>query len=86
MFKCDQFNYNNNERKQVKDNMNICVQMLVFKCYICKNPNWHKKEEEHKTKKNQQTFYQCNMCNNTIKITLYCKKSRKKDKEHNECS
>ena len=28
--------------------------------------------EKHKTRKNQQTFYKCNMCNNTIKITLYC--------------
>ena len=29
-------------------------------------------KEKHKTRKNQQTFYKCNMCNNTIKITLYC--------------
>ena len=28
--------------------------------------------EKHKTGKNQQTFYKCNMCNNTIKIALYC--------------
>ena len=28
--------------------------------------------EKHKTEKNQQKFYKCNMCNKTIKITLYC--------------
>ena len=33
--------------------------------------------EKHKTRKNQQTFYKCNMCNNTIKITLYCITTRK---------
>ena len=27
--------------------------------------------EKHKTRKNQQTFYKCNMSKNTIKITLY---------------
>ena len=27
--------------------------------------------EKHKTRRNQQTFYECNMCNNTIKITMY---------------
>ena len=36
--------------------------------------------EKHKTKKNQQTFYKCNMCNNTIKITLYCIPTRKATK------
>ena len=29
------------------------------------------------TRKNQQVFYKCNMCNNTMKITLYCKPTRK---------
>ena len=38
--------------------------------------------ENHKTRKNQQTFYKCNMCNNTIKVTLYCI-TPKWDKEHN---
>ena len=42
--------------------------------------------EKHKNRKNQQTFYKCNMCNNTIKITVYCitnyKKSRKRVKEY----
>ena len=33
--------------------------------------------EKHKIRKNQQTFYKCNMCNNTIKITLYCITRRK---------
>ena len=33
--------------------------------------------EKYKTRKNQQTFYNCNMCNNTIKITLYCITTRK---------
>ena len=32
---------------------------------------------KHKTRKNQQTFYKCNMCNNTIKITVYCITIRK---------
>ena len=39
-------NYNNNERKQVKDHKNICVQMPVYKCYICKNHNWYKNGRE----------------------------------------
>ena len=34
-------------------------------------------EENHKTRKNQQTFFKLNMCNNTIKITLYCITTRK---------
>ena len=33
--------------------------------------------EKHKTRKNQETFYKCNMCNNTTKITLYCITTRK---------
>ena len=33
--------------------------------------------EKHKTRKNQQIFYKCNMCNNTIKITFYCITTRK---------
>ena len=33
--------------------------------------------EKHKTRKNQQAFYECNMCNNTIKITLNCIPTRK---------
>ena len=33
--------------------------------------------EKHNTRKNKQTFYKCNMCNNTIKITVYCITTRK---------
>ena len=33
--------------------------------------------EKHKTRKNQQTFCKCSICNNTIKITLYCITTRK---------
>ena len=33
--------------------------------------------EKHKNRKNQSTFYKCSKCNNTIKITLYCKTTRK---------
>ena len=33
--------------------------------------------EKYKTRKNQQAVYKCNMCNNTIKITLYCITIRK---------
>ena len=33
--------------------------------------------EKHKTRKNQQTFYKCNMYNNAIKITLNGKTTRK---------
>ena len=33
--------------------------------------------EKHKTRKNQLTFYKCNMYNNTIKITLYSITTRK---------
>ena len=51
--------------------------MPVFKCYICKNCDWHKNGREQKTRKNQQLFYKCKMCNNTIKITLYCITTRK---------
>ena len=36
-----------------------------------------KMEEKHKTRKNQPTFYKCNMCNYTIKIPLYCITTRK---------
>ena len=36
--------------------------------------------EKYKTRKNQQTFYNCNMYNNTIKITLYCIPTRKASK------
>ena len=51
--------------------------IFVCKCQylsvtFAKNPNWHKNGRETQTRKNQQTFYKCNMCNNTIKITLYC--------------
>ena len=37
--------------------------------------------EKHKNRKNQQTFYKCNMCNNAIMITLYCITTRKAAKE-----
>ena len=48
------------------------MQIPVFRSYIGKNPKWYKKMvEKHKTRKNQLTFYKCNMCNNTIKTTLY---------------
>ena len=33
--------------------------------------------EKHKTRENQQTIYNCNMCNSTIKITLYFITTRK---------
>ena len=33
--------------------------------------------KKRKTMKNQQAFYKCNMCNNTIKITLYYVTTRK---------
>ena len=36
----------NNERKEVKKHKNTCVQMPVFKCYICKYPKWHKNSRE----------------------------------------
>ena len=36
--------------------------------------------EKYKTRKNQQTFYDCNMYNNIIKITLYCIPTRKASK------
>ena len=36
--------------------------------------------EKHKTRKNQKTFYKLNMCNNIIKITLYCITTRKSAK------
>ena len=39
-----------------------------------------KKIEKNKTRKNQQTFKKCHMCNNTIKITLYCIITRKSAK------
>ena len=51
--------------------------MPLFKGY--KNPNWHKNCRKKKTRKNQQTFYKCNMCNNTIKITFYCITTTKKN-------
>ena len=64
---------------QIESLPDITVQ--VFKCYIYKNSNWHKMVEKHKTRKNQQTFYDCNMCNNTVKITFYCITTRKATKE-----
>ena len=33
--------------------------------------------EKHKTRKNHKTSYKCNICNNTIKIILYCITTRK---------
>ena len=33
--------------------------------------------EKHKTGKNQQIFYKCNMCNHTININLHCITTRK---------
>ena len=37
-------------------------------------------DKPDKTRKNQQTFYKCNMCNNTIKMNLYCITTRKSAK------
>ena len=51
--------------------------MPVFKCYICKNPNWHKNGRETQDQEESANIYKCNMCNNTIKITLYCITTRK---------
>ena len=36
--------------------------------------------EKHKIRKSQQTFYKCNICNNIIKIALYCITKRKAGK------
>ena len=36
--------------------------------------------EKHKTRKNQHSLYNCNKCNITIKITLYCILTRKDTK------
>ena len=80
LFKCDLCNYNNNERKQIKEQKNICAQMPVCKCYIYKTLIGTKMVEKHKTRKNQQTFDKCNMCNNTMKVTLYCIPTRKATK------
>ena len=55
------------------------MQIPIFKCYICKNPIGRNMVEKQKMSKNQKTFYKCNMCNNTIKITFLLhnyKKSR----------
>ena len=41
LLKCEMYNYTNNERKQVKQYQNMRKQMLVFKCFICKNLIWH---------------------------------------------
>ena len=57
--------------------------MQVFMCDICKNPNCHRNGKEHKTRKDQQIFYKCNICNNTINITLYCITTRKAAKKIN---
>ena len=46
--------------------------MPELRCHICKILIGIKMVEKHKIRKNQQTFYKFNMCNNTIKITLYC--------------
>ena len=53
------------------------IRLFVFKCqylYVTfENILFGiKMVEKHKTRKNQQTFDKCNMCKNTIKITLYC--------------
>ena len=64
-----------NERKQVKDHK--CQYLIVTFAKILSDI---KIVEKHKTRKNQQTFYKCNMWNNTIKITLYCITTRKATK------
>ena len=69
--------YDNNGRNQVTDHKNIYVQILVFRCYICKNPNWHKNGRETQDQEESANIYKCNMLNNTIKITLYCIPKRK---------
>ena len=34
--------------------------------------------EKHKMSKDQQIFYECNMCNNTMRITFLLKKEEEK--------
>ena len=58
------------------------TRIFVCKCQylsvtFAKIPIGIRMVEKHKTRKDQQTFYKCNMCNNTIKITLYCITKRK---------
>ena len=51
--------------------------MPVFKCYICKNPNWHKNYRKTPDQEESAKIYKCNMCYNKIKVTLYCITTRK---------
>ena len=54
--------------------------MPVFKCYICKNPNWHKNGRETQDQEESENLFKCNICNNTLKITLYCIATREASK------
>ena len=50
----------------------------VFKCYICKSPNWHKNgTKKHNMSNDKKTLDKCNMFNNSISITFLLHKYKK---------
>ena len=51
--------------------------MRVWKYYISKNPKWHKNGRERQDQEEVENIHKCTMCNNTIKITLFCITTRK---------
>ena len=69
LFNCDQFNYNNKERSWLKITRIFVCKCQYLNATFAKILIGIKMVEKHKTRKNQQIFYKCKMCNNTIKIT-----------------
>ena len=58
------------------------IRIFVCKCQylsvtFAKNPNGHKHGRETQDQEDSANIYNCNMYNNTIKITLYCITTRK---------
>jgi hypothetical protein len=53
---------------------------LYANASICKNPNWRKNGRERQDQQEVAYIYKSNMCNNTIKITLFCIATRKSAK------
>ena len=64
-------NYNNNKRKKVKNKKPTFVCTFQYLGVTFANILINvKMVEKHKMSKDQQKFYKCKMCNNTIKITF----------------
>ena len=51
--------------------------MPAWKYYTFKTPNWRKNGKERQYQEEVANIYKCNMCNNIIKIILFCINTRK---------